>query len=75
MTFKLHPQDRIDLIFHRGAKVRDAEDFDFEDSSGLMKRLGPDRAIVMLRDMSDVDARKAALRNLVREWVKATTSQ
>ena len=34
VTFKLHPQDGIHLIFHRGAKVRDAEDFNFEDSSG-----------------------------------------
>jgi hypothetical protein len=75
VTFKLHPQDGIHLIFHRGAKVRDAEDFNFEDSSGLMKRLAPDRAMVALNDMSDVDAQKGALRKLVGEWMKATASQ
>jgi hypothetical protein len=75
VTFKLHPQDGIHLILHRGAKVRDAEDFNFEDSSGLMKRLAPDRAMVALSDMSDVDAQEGALRKLVGEWFKATASQ
>jgi hypothetical protein len=40
-----------------------------------MKRLAPDRAMVALSDMSDVDAQKGALRKLVREWMKATASQ
>lgn len=40
-----------------------------------MKRLAPDRAMVALNDMSDVDAQKGALRKLVREWMKATASQ
>jgi hypothetical protein len=75
VTFKLHPQDGIHLIFHRGAKVRDAEDFNFEDNSGRMEGLAPDRAMVALSDMSDVDAQKRALRKLVREWIKATASQ
>jgi hypothetical protein len=75
VTFKPHPQDRIHLIFHRGAKVRYADDFNSEDSSGPMRRLAPDRAMVSLGDMSDVYAQKGALRKLVREWMKATASQ
>ncbi len=35
VTFKLHPPDRIQIIFHRGAKVKDARDFAFEDRTGL----------------------------------------
>jgi hypothetical protein len=75
LTFKPHPQDRIHLILHRGAKVRYPEDFNSEDSSGLMRRLAPDRAMVSLSDMSDVYAQEGALRKLVREWMKATASQ
>ncbi|MDQ4028042.1 MAG: DUF1801 domain-containing protein [Actinomycetota bacterium] len=75
VTFKPHPQDRIHLIFHRGAKVRYADDFNFGDGSGLMRTLVRDRAMVSLSDVSDVDAQKGALRKLVREWMKATASQ
>ena len=37
VTFRLQPGDRLQLVLHRGAKVRDdAADFRFEDDSGLL---------------------------------------
>ncbi|MGC9665162.1 DUF1801 domain-containing protein [Planosporangium sp. 12N6] len=45
VTFKLHPRDRLQLIFHRGAKVRDdSRDFVFQDHSGLLTWVTNDRA-------------------------------
>lgn len=37
VTFLLHPPAATHLVFHRGAKVKDATDFAFEDPTGLMK--------------------------------------
>ena len=72
VTFRLHPGDRIQLIFHRGAKVRaDSSEFTFEDSTGLLKWLANDRAVVTLDDMADVEANQAALIELVNRWVTA----
>src|SRR5919112_2628857 len=45
VTFRLQPGNRLQLILHRGAKVRDdAADFRFEDPSGLLEWVAADRA-------------------------------
>ena len=36
VTFKLHPPASLTLVFHRGAKVKDARDFTFADASDLL---------------------------------------
>ncbi len=73
VTFKLHPQDRIQLIFHRGAKVKDGKDFAFEDSTGLLQWVAADRATVTLHDINDVQAKEAALIKVVHQWMESTT--
>lgn len=72
VTMRLQPKDRLELIFHRGAKVKDTTGFTFEDSTGMMKWLAPDRAVVPLADMADVEAKRPALAELVRNWMRAT---
>jgi hypothetical protein len=73
VTMRIQPQEQIQLIFHRGAKVRsDSADFKFEDGSGLMKWATSDRGVVTLRTMQDVEVNEMALTTLVREWMKAT---
>ena len=67
MTFRLYPQDRAQLVFHRGAKVRgDAADFAFEDDTGLLRWVAEDRAVVALRG---AEARQRDLVELVKRWV------
>jgi hypothetical protein len=68
VTFKLYPPVRIQLIFHRGAKVSTAP-FAFTDDTGLMTFLAPDRAIVTLDTTADVDAHADTLVALVNRWV------
>lgn len=69
-TFRLQPGDRLQLILHRGAKTRnDSADFRFEDPSGLLEWLAPDRAVVTFPDLADIDTRQAMLVNLVNRWV------
>ena len=73
VTMRLQPKDRVQLIFHRGAKAKDTHGFEFEDSTGLLEWLAADRAVVTLEDMKDTKAKTPALVRLVRAWMKATT--
>ena len=72
VTMKLHPPTSLQLIFHRGAKVKDSTDFTFADDTGLLKWAAKDRAIVTLRDMAEVEANEAALADLINRWMHAT---
>ncbi len=67
VTFRLYPQERAQLVFHRGAKLKgDAADFAFEDDTGLLRWVADDRAVVALRD---AEARQRDLVELVNRWV------
>jgi hypothetical protein len=70
VTFRLHPEDRVQLIFHRGVKVRsDAADFAFDDQTGLLRWVAADRAVVDLRDAKDAEAKQWDLVEVVNRWV------
>ncbi|MGH2560344.1 MAG: DUF1801 domain-containing protein [Thermomicrobiales bacterium] len=73
VTFQLSRGDRIQLIFHRGAKARDSKDFVFEDRTGLLKWVAADRAVATLHDMKDVEAKQAALIHVVHQWMASTS--
>ena len=67
VTFRLHPAERAQLVFHRGAKVKsDAAEFAFEDDTGLLQWVAQDRAVVALRD---AEARQGDVVEVVNRWV------
>ena len=69
VTFRLHPAERAQLVFHRGAKVKDdAAEFAFEDDSGLLQWVAQDRAVVALRDAG---ARQGDVVEVVNRWVES----
>ena len=73
ITFRLQPGDRVQLVFHRGARKReDSAHFAFEDPTGLLEWVADDRAVVTFHDLDDVNAKREALRELVRRWMVAT---
>jgi len=70
VTFRLQPGNKLQLIFHRGALKRaDTADFSFEDSTGLMTWLAPDRAMIDFPDQASVAATQSAVVELVNRWV------
>ncbi|WP_433370324.1 DUF1801 domain-containing protein [Streptosporangium sp. CA-115845] len=72
VTFRLRPGDRLQLIFHRGAKVRaDSAEFAFQDPTGLMTWLAPDRGVVTFPDLEAVQSQQVAVVSLVNQWVRA----
>ncbi|HET9450904.1 MAG TPA: DUF1801 domain-containing protein, partial [Aggregicoccus sp.] len=72
VTFRLHPKGHLQLVFHRGARVKDAKGFRFEDDSGLLEWAAADRGVLTLRDAQDVEAKQAAVVRLVQRWMAAT---
>ncbi len=72
VTFRLPPKGGLQLIFHRGVRVKDASGFVFEDSTGLMQWAAADRAIVTLGDKDEAAANSAAVVALVNRWMDAT---
>ena len=73
VTFRLQPGDRVELVFHRGAKARaDAATFSFDDRSGRIVWSTPDRGIVAFADEGDVRSSLADTVALVDAWVRAT---
>ena len=67
VTFRLFPADRAQLVFHRGSRVKDgADNFAFDDDTGLLRWVANDRAVVALRD---AEARQQDLVSVVNRWV------
>ena len=72
VTFRLFPAvDSIQLIFHRGAKVKDSKDFAFQDESGLLKWVAQDRATLIFHDMNEIEEKSTPFKNLVSRWMAA----
>lgn len=72
VTMRLQPGDRLQIILHRGAKVRDANGFSFDDPSGLVRWLARDRGEVSIADAVELDARAEAIADLVGRWMQET---
>ena len=72
VTFRLQPGDKLQLLFHRGAKVRtDTAAFAFNDPTGLMTWLAPDRAVIDFPDLQAVTMHQAKVVSLVNRWVSS----
>ncbi|MDQ3655436.1 MAG: DUF1801 domain-containing protein [Chloroflexota bacterium] len=74
VTFRLPPRGGLQLVFHRGAKVKDTAGFAFTDDTGLMEWAAADRAIVRLADSADVRAKQARIVEIVNQWMEATSA-
>lgn len=71
-TMNLRVKIGIGVVFHFGAKKRDISRTGVEipDPASLLVWLAKDRAMVTFRDVDDITARRSALTNLIREWIK-----
>lgn len=71
-TFHLRATDRVRLILHLGAKVRETATTGVKvaDPAGLLEWLAKDRCSVTLGDGKELQAKGAALQALLREWIR-----
>jgi len=72
MTLRLPPKGGLQLIFHRGAKLKSTEGFVFEDASGLIAWAAVDRGLVTIANLAELQAKTASLVDLVNAWMLAT---
>ncbi len=72
LTFRLQPGDRVELVLHRGAAVRGADGFAFDDPDGLIAWSTPDRGVIVVRDAVDLAERTTSIVATCRRWVEAT---
>ncbi len=60
------------VVLHRGARVKDATDFTFDDPTGLARWAAPDRGIVLFADLAAVEAGADGLFDLCWRWLERT---
>lgn len=72
VTLGLDRKGGVRLVLHRGAAVKDASGFIFEDPDRLAQWPSPDRGVIRFIDTPAIDARADALVLLVRRWIEAT---
>ena len=70
-TFHLRAKVGVQIILHRGAKVKTTPMPEIADPSGLLEWLAADRATIKFRDAEDIDARRDDLRSVISAWVEA----
>ena len=71
-TFHLRTKDRVRMVLHTGAKVKESATTGLEisDPAGLLEWLAKDRCLVTFSDAKDLQAKKPALEALLREWIQ-----
>ena len=64
-------EERVWLILHTGAKVKKtaAKGMQIADPAGLLQWLAKDRCLVTFSDRKDIQAKRAALEAIIREWI------
>lgn len=70
VTFNLRAKQGVQLVFHRGAKVKASQGFEFKDPAGLLEWVAKDRALANFKDAKDVKSKKKALTEVVERWVQ-----
>ena len=74
VTLRLHPGNRVELVFHRGAHRRDDEStFRFSDPTGMIAWSTNDRGVIAFPDSATIRDHAEDLAELVQSWIKATT--
>jgi hypothetical protein len=71
-TMNLRVKTGIGVVLHFGAKKSDITrtGVAISDPASLLVWLAKDRAMITFRDVDDITARRSALTNLIREWIK-----
>lgn len=71
-TMHLRANDGVQIILHLGAKKREDATArgKIADPESLLSWLGEDRASLMFRNLQEVEARRAALADLISQWIR-----
>lgn len=74
VTMKLYPEKNIQLIFHRGAKVKaQPKEKLISGHSSFLKWPANDRAVATFANMDEIKLNEKVLSGIINEWIKVTT--
>jgi uncharacterized protein YdhG (YjbR/CyaY superfamily) len=70
-TVNLRSKDRVQLVFHKGAKVKDnsTAGMQIKDPSGLIQWLAKERCLVTLGAGKEIAANRKSFEAIVRQWI------
>jgi hypothetical protein len=70
-TFQLRAKTGVQLVLHLGAKVRETATTGIEiaDPTALLTWLAKDRASVTFRDLDEINTKRDAFGQLIRQWI------
>jgi hypothetical protein len=73
ITMRIQPPKNIQLIFHRGAKVKEQpKEKLVKENFGLLVWKGNDRAVATFQNRQDIENGKNNLMKIVNEWLNVT---
>lgn len=73
ITMRIQPPKQVQLIFHRGAKVKEQpKDQLIKDTSGLLTWKENDRAIATFRNLKEIENSRTSLDRIIKDWIGAT---
>ncbi|MGB0178080.1 MAG: DUF1801 domain-containing protein [Owenweeksia sp.] len=61
-SFFMNAKKHVSLMFHKGALIN--------DSTGLLEGDGKEGRSAKFKDMGDIEAKKARLESVVKEWIR-----
>ncbi len=76
ITMRIQPPKQVQLIFHRGAKVKEQPKGKLiKDAAGLLVWRSNDRAIASFGGLSSITVVEDALTKIVKDWLVSTSVQ
>ena len=73
ITMKVQPPKNIQLIFHRGAKVKEQpKEKLIKEDFGLLDWKGNDRAVATFKTIKEIENSKKSLSTIITEWLNVT---
>lgn len=71
ITIKIQPPINVQVIFHRGAKVKEQlDDKLIKDDSGLMVWRANDRAFISFKNLEELAINKTNFIQIIKKWIE-----
>lgn len=70
ITMRIHPPKQLQLIFHRGAKVKEQPKSKLiDDPDNVLDWKSNDRAVLAFTTLQDIESKKEVLRSIISRWI------
>lgn len=73
ITMRIQPPKQIQLIFHRGAKIKtQPKDRLISDKSGILAWKENDRAVATFKNALEIEQNQSSLIAIIKDWIYAS---